>query len=39
MEKMKQTTRIILFYELYEQRVPKSHISKQLEVNQETVHE
>lgn len=35
---MKQTTKIVLAWELYEQAVPKSHIAHQLEVNRDTVH-
>jgi len=34
---MKQLTKISLAWELYEQRVPKSHIAQQLEVHRETV--
>lgn len=36
---VKQTTKIILCWELFEQRVPKAHIAKQLEVNRDTVYE
>lgn len=35
---MKQLTKISIAWELFEQQVPKSHIAKKLEVNQETVH-
>lgn len=35
---VKQTTKIILAWELYEQHVPKAHIAKQLEVNRDTVY-
>lgn len=34
-----QITKITLVWELYEQRVPKSHIAKQVGVNRDTVHE
>lgn len=36
---MKQTTKIILVWELFEQRVPKAHIAKQVGVHRETVGE
>lgn len=35
---VKQITKIILAWELFEQRVPKSHIGKQLGAHRETVH-
>lgn len=34
-----QTTKIILAWELYEQRMPKVHIAKQLQINRDTVYE
>lgn len=34
-----QLTKILLVWELYEQRVPKSHIAKQVSVSRDTVHE
>jgi len=37
MGEVKQTTKIIYAWELYEQGVPKGHIAKQLVVNRETV--
>jgi transposase len=37
MEEVKQTTKIIHAWELFEQGVPKGHIAKQLAVNRETV--
>lgn len=36
---VKQATKIILAWELFEQDVPKAHIAKQLEVNRDTVYE
>ena len=36
---MKQTTKIILAWELSEQQVPKSHIAKRLEVHRDTIYE
>lgn len=36
---VKQTTKIILAWELFEQHVPKAHIAKQLEVNRDTIYE
>lgn len=39
MKEVKQTTKIILAWELYEQHVPKAHIAKQLQVNRDTVYE
>lgn len=38
MEEVKQTTKIVLAWELFEQDMPKSHIAKQLGVNRETIH-
>ncbi len=39
MMEVKQTTKIILAWELFEQHVPKAHIAKQLEVNRDTIYE
>ena len=36
---VKQTTKIILAWELFEQHVPKAHIAKQLEINRDTIYE
>lgn len=36
---VKQTTKIILAWELFEQKVPKAHIAKKLEVNRDTIYE
>lgn len=36
---VKQTTKIILAWELFEQKVPKAHIARQLEVNRDTIYE
>lgn len=38
MEEVKQITRIVLAWELYEQGVPKRHIAKQIGIHRETVH-
>lgn len=39
MMEVKQTTKIILAWELYEHNVPKAHIAKQLEINRDTIYE
>src|SRR5438270_2072819 len=36
---VQQTTKIILAWELFEQKVPKAHISKRLHVNRDTIYE
>lgn len=38
MEEVKQLTKIVLAWELFERCVPKSHIARQLEIHRETVH-
>jgi hypothetical protein len=38
MEEVKQTTKIVLCWELFEQSMPKSHIAKQLGMHRETIH-
>lgn len=38
MEEVKQTTKIIFAWDLYEQGMPKSHIAKQLGMHRETIH-
>lgn len=38
MEEVKQLTKIVLAWELFEQDVPKSHIARQLGVHRETIH-
>src|ERR1700686_2042031 len=38
MEEVKQTTKIVLVWELYEQGIPKSHIAQQVGIHRETVH-
>lgn len=38
MEEVKQLTKIVLAWELFERCIPKSHIAKQLGIHQETVH-
>lgn len=37
-EEVKQLTKIVLAWELFEKNVPKSHIAKQLGVHRETIH-
>lgn len=36
---VQQTTKVILAWELFEQKVPKAHILKRLEINRDTVYE